>query len=92
MRPVAEWFAGAGLATAPCNLFFFGDFYKHRPHTRGPVGTIAKWLLLGPAAAAPDISARFDVHDKRMIIFVHWFIVLGRLDEMILMGWPKFWI
>jgi len=72
MRPVAEWFAGAGLAAAPRNLFFFGNFHEHRTHTGGAVGTIAKRLLLGLAAAAPDITARFDVHYKGTAIFVHW--------------------
>jgi len=54
------------------------------------MGTIAEWLLLRLAAAAPYITAGLDVHDKRMIVvFVHWFKVLGVLDETILMVFPK---
>jgi hypothetical protein len=75
VRPVAEWFIGTGLTTTPSNLFFLHDFHKHWPHPSRPVGTIAKWLLLGLTAAAPYISARFDIHNKGMIVFVHLFKV-----------------
>ena len=71
MGPVAEWLAGAGLAAAPGDLLFFSNFHKHRPHSGRPVGTIAERLLLGQAAAAPDITARFDIHDKRVVMIVH---------------------
>lgn len=71
MRPVAEWLLRAGLAAAPRDLFFFGDLNEQGPHTRRPVGTIAERLLLGKAAGAPDITARFDIHDKWMIVSVH---------------------
>ena len=89
MRPVAEWFAGAGLAAAPGNLFFFGDFHEHRPHTGGPMGAITEWLAFREAAVAPDITPRFDAHYKGMIVFVHWVKVLGLLTDTTLMGLPK---
>ncbi len=77
MRPVAEWFAGACLAAAPGHLLFFGNFHKHRPHACGAVGSVAKRLFFGLAAAAPDITARFDLHDKRMVVFAHQFKCTG---------------
>ena len=89
MRPVAEWLSGTDLAAAPGNLPFFGNFHKQRPHARRPVGTVTKRLLLGKAAAAPDITARFDIHDKRMVVFAHQFKVLAGLDETTLIAWPK---
>ncbi len=89
MRPVAEWFVGAGLATAPCNLFFFGDFHQHRPHTGGLMGAVAKRLFLRPAAAAPGITPRLDIHYKGMVVFVHYLKLLGVLDDIRLMDSPK---
>ena len=75
MRPVAEWFRGAGLAAAPGNLFFFCDLHEHRPHAGGAVGAVAKRLLLGQAAATPDITPGFDVYYKGMVIFAHQLIL-----------------
>src|SRR5207248_11444117 len=45
MRPIAKWFAGAGFAAAPCNFFFFGNFYKHRPHACRAMRTVTKGLF-----------------------------------------------
>jgi hypothetical protein len=90
MRPVAEWFICAGLAPAPGNILFFGDFYNHWPHTGSLVGTIAKRLLLGLTAAAPGVKAGFGVHDKRMVVIAHRYkgSVLV-LDDTTRMGLPK---
>jgi hypothetical protein len=79
MRPVAEWLAGRGLAAAPRNLFTFGNFHKHRPHARGPVGTVAERLLLGQAATAPYITAGLYIHDKWMISAIIHFCILTNL-------------
>jgi hypothetical protein len=73
MRTVAKWFVGAGFAAAPGNFFFFGDFDKHGPHAGGAVGTITKRLGFGFTAAAPNVTAWFDSHDKRMVVMAHRF-------------------
>lgn len=89
MRSVTKGFPGAGLATTPNNFLFFLDLNKDRPHARGTVGAVAKWLLLGFAAAAPHITSRLDGHDVGMIIFAHWLIVFTGVSVITLMGWPK---
>ena len=92
MRPIAEWFIGAGFTAAPCNLFFFGNFHETWPHTGGAMGAIAKWLFLGSATATPGITPRFDVHYKGMIVFVHRLKVLTAVVDITLIGSPKLWI
>lgn len=71
MRPIAEWFVAADLATAPGDLFFLCDFYKHRPHACGAMGTVAKGLFFRLTAAAPRIITRLDFHNKGMIVYAH---------------------
>ena len=67
MRPVAKRLLAADLAHTPGHSFFFGNFHKHREHSRRAVRSIAKGLFLGFAARAPGITAGFHCQDNGLV-------------------------
>jgi hypothetical protein len=71
---IAERRLGRVFALAPPEGLFLGDFDFHRLQAGALVGAVAKRLVGGPAAGAPEIHPGFDFKRKRLGITYNRFL------------------